>query len=230
MDRQMWRICVGLALLVSAAFSVTGVLAQEGSPPPPQVLVVYEPGQCQALVPFGTDWHPAVEQAAAGQLENVFYEVVDVSVYAGAVWVHIAAEETGGSAYVNTNNWSVELDVACIFNSGLGEQPAPGADAPPAPTFHIRYPFGTCVVLYIPPSTPAYPASLQEGPMGTLTDSIYIVWDATRYQDTDWLVLHDTANRQPIAATVRELTGRVDTSRAAVTPGCVAVPGLLTGN
>jgi len=82
-------------------------------------------------------------------------------------------------------------------------------------------------LLYVPPATPAYPASLQEGPMGRLTESLYIVWDAVRYQDVNWLVLHDTTNRLPVAATVRELTDRVDTSRAVVTPGCVAVPALL---
>lgn len=230
MFRRIRRYTLGLALLVLFAAAAAGALAQDDSALQPQTLVVYEAGQCRALVPFGTDWHPSVQQEAAGQLENVFYDVQDVSAYDGAVWVRVAAPEAGGSAYINTSNWSVELDIACIFASGLGDQPPAPADAPPAATFHIRYPFGTCVVLYVPPATPAYPASLQEGPMGRLTESLYIVWDAVRYQDVNWLVLHDTTNRLPVAATVRELTDRVDTSRAVVTPGCVAVPALLGGS
>lgn len=224
MRKRSWKygVCLALALL---AVSVTGALAQDGTSA--QTLVTYEAGQCRALVPFDTEWQPAVQGAAAGQLKNVFYDVVDVSVYAGAVWVQVAAEETGGGAYINTNNWPVELDVECIFNSGLGDQPP--AAAPAGATFHLRYPFGTCVMLYVPPGTSAFPASLEGAATGSLTETTYIVWDAVRRQDTDWVIVHDISNRQPVAATVRELTGRMDTSRAVVTPGCVAIPGLLAG-
>jgi hypothetical protein len=215
----MWKYPVFLALVVVLALSVVGALAQSAAPVQP--LVSYESGQCRALVPYGTEWHASVQEAAAGQLENVFYDVVDVAVSDGVVWIQVAAAETGGSAFVNTNEWSVELDVSCIFNSGLGD------DA--APDFHVRYPFGTCLVLYVPPSTRAYPPTLDGAETGMLTEQMYIVWDAVRSQDADWLILHDTSNRQRVAATVRELTERVDTSRAVVTPGCVAVPGLLAG-
>lgn len=223
MRKRSWKygVCLVLALL---AASVAGALAQDETPA--QTLVTYEAGQCRALVPFGTEWQSAVQDAAAaGRLENVFYDVVDVAVYAGAVWVQVAAAETGGGAYINTNNWPVELDVACIFNSGLGDQPP--ADAPAGTTFHLRYPFGVCVMLYVPPGTSAFPASLEGEATGSLTETTYIVWDAIRRQDTDWVIVHDVSNRQPVAATVRELTGRMDTSRAVVTPGCVAMPGLL---
>ncbi len=219
MDNRSWKHAVWplLALLIAGAASA---LAQDGAPAQP--LATYEAGQCRALVPFGTEWHAGVQDAAAGQLENVFYDVVDVSAQAGAVWVQVAAPEIGGGAYINTNKWSVELDPACIFNSGLSDAAA-GAD------FHLRYPFGTCVMLYVPPGTPAYPASLSGAATGVLTEAMYVVWEAVRSGDADWLVVHDTSNRQPVAATVRELTGRMDTSQAMVTPGCVAIPGLLAG-
>lgn len=220
MSVPAWKYPVFVALAVLLALSAVGALAQSASTAGP--LVAYEAGQCRALVPYGTEWHSGVGEAAAGLLENVFYDVVDVAVADGAVWVQVAAEETGGSAFINTNEWSIELDVSCIFISGLGDAAAPD--------FHIRYPFGTCVVLYVPPSTRAYPPTLDSAETGVLTEQMYIVWDAVRSQDTDWLVLHDTSNRQRVAATVRELTERVDTSRAVVTPGCVAVPGLLAGD